>query len=67
MEVLRKDFLAVGFKGSVTLGLLDPRHVLIRFEKEDDYHRCWFRGIRTFQGYVMRVLKWSPAFTVEEE
>lgn len=30
MEVLRKEFHKIDFKGSSTIGCLDPRHVLIR-------------------------------------
>ena len=60
MEGLRKDFMSVGFKGSFSLGLLDPRHVLIRFDLEDDFHRCWLRGFWTFQGFAMRVFSGLP-------
>lgn len=31
MELVRKAFAAIGFSGSYSLGLLDHRHVLIRF------------------------------------
>lgn len=34
MEVLRKEFHNVGFKGSFNIGWLDPRHILIRFDLE---------------------------------
>ena len=30
MEFLRKGFQMIGFKGDVSLGLLDSRHILIR-------------------------------------
>ena len=40
MKGLRKDFLAIGFKGPYSLGCLDTQHVLIRFDLEKDYHRC---------------------------
>ena len=67
MDGLRKDFTAVGFKGSFTLGLLDPRHVLVQFDLEKDYYRCWLRRFWSFQGYGMRVLKWTPSFSVASE
>ncbi|XP_071940701.1 uncharacterized protein [Coffea arabica] len=67
MEALRKDFAAVGFKGPASLGLLDPCHVLIRFDLEADFHRCWLRRYWSFQGFGMRVLKWSPSFFVDRE
>lgn len=40
MESLRKEFVAVGFKGEFFIGLLDFRHILIRFDCEEDYLRC---------------------------
>lgn len=57
----------MGFKGTFTIGLLDFRHVLIRFELEDDILRCWLKGLWSFQGYSMLVLKWTPAFSVAAE
>lgn len=39
MEALRKEFYWVGFKDSFSVGWMDPRHVLIRFDLEEDYMR----------------------------
>lgn len=67
MESLRRDFLTIGFKRPSCLGILDPRHVLIRFDIERDYHRCRLHGLWSFKGCVMRVLKWTPIFCVATE
>ena len=67
MENLRKYFQAMGFQGVYSLGLLHPRHVLIRFGLEEDYLRYWLRGVWNFQGFIIRTFKWSPSFSVAIE
>ena len=67
MEALSKDFVGVGFNGPFSLGLLDTRHVLIRFDLEEGYHRCWLHRFWSFQGFGMQVFKWIPFFSVEPE
>lgn len=37
MEAIRKEFRTIGLKGGVQIGWLDPRHVLIRPDKEEDF------------------------------
>lgn len=49
MEFLRKGFQIIGFKGDVSLGLLDAHHILIRFSQHEDYFRCWTRGSWSFK------------------
>ena len=44
MEFLRKGIQMIGFKGQVSLGLLDKHHVLIRFELHEDFYRFWIGG-----------------------
>ncbi|CAI9102728.1 OLC1v1001046C1 [Oldenlandia corymbosa var. corymbosa] len=67
IDVLREEFKKIGFKGSYLLGLMNPRHVLIRFELEEDYQRCWITSLWTICGYQMRILKWQPGFKFEED
>lgn len=67
MEFLRHGFKTIGFKGDFRLGLMDPKHILIRFDLEEDYHRCWLHGSWKFKTYVMKVLKWTSDFTTKEE
>ncbi|CAH9086538.1 unnamed protein product, partial [Cuscuta epithymum] len=62
MTTLRKSFEIIGFKGGFHLGLLEKKHVLIRFDLEEDYIRCWNRQKWDIYGNVMKVTKWSPDF-----
>ncbi|CAI9115545.1 OLC1v1016469C1 [Oldenlandia corymbosa var. corymbosa] len=67
MEEVRKEFKKLGFHGGYTLGLMNPRHVLIRFEREEDYQRCWIKTFWNIAGFSMRILKWRPGFKFEED
>lgn len=67
MDALLKEFQVLGFQGVFPLGLIDHRYILIHFELEEDYLHCWLRSVWTLQGFVMRIFKWSPTFTVEAE
>ncbi|CAI9102756.1 OLC1v1001076C1 [Oldenlandia corymbosa var. corymbosa] len=67
MDEIHKEFKKIGFNGAYTLGLMNPRHVLIRFEQEDDYQRCWIRTFWNIGGFSMRILKWTPGFRFEED
>ncbi|CAH9072374.1 unnamed protein product [Cuscuta epithymum] len=62
LENIRKAFEIIGFKGSFHLGVMERKHIVIRFDAEEDYFRCWNRQSWTIQGYVMRVTKWTPDF-----
>ncbi|CAI9108928.1 OLC1v1008636C1 [Oldenlandia corymbosa var. corymbosa] len=67
IEKIHKVFKKIGFNGGYTLGLMNPRHVLIRFEQEDDYQRCWIRTFWNIAGFSMRILKWKLGFRFEED
>ncbi|CAI9089600.1 OLC1v1024201C1 [Oldenlandia corymbosa var. corymbosa] len=67
MEILREDFKKIGFKGGYDLGLMNPRHVLIRFELEEDYQRCWITSVWNIGEFQMRILKWQPGFKFKED
>lgn len=67
MEIIRRGFQTIGFKGTYHLGLMDPRHILIRFEQEEDFHRCWLHDTWSFRKHIMRVLKWTPSFSPAKE
>ncbi|CAH9082753.1 unnamed protein product [Cuscuta europaea] len=62
LEIIRKSFEIIGFKGAFQLGVLEKKHILIRFDSEEDYMRCWNRQSWIIQGHVMRVTKWTPDF-----
>ena len=57
MVFLRKGFELIGFKGAVSLGMLDSKHVLIRFSLHEDFYRCWIRGSWNFKNHVMKIIK----------
>ncbi|XP_031122606.1 uncharacterized protein LOC116025506 [Ipomoea triloba] len=67
MATLKKAFDQIGFAGTFTLGLLDNRHILITFVKEEDFQRCWLRKTWFIQGYAMRILKWTADFRPDVE
>ncbi|CAI9117200.1 OLC1v1018546C1 [Oldenlandia corymbosa var. corymbosa] len=67
MEEVHKEFKKLGFHGGYTLGLMNPRHVLIRFEREEDYQRCWIKMFWNIAGFSMRILKWRSGFKFEED
>lgn len=67
MEFLQRDFKTIGFKGEFQLGLMDQKHVLIRFDLEEDYHRCWLHSSWKFKNCVIKILKWAPDFSIKEE
>lgn len=56
MEFLRRGFKTIGFKGDFRLGL-DQRHILILFDLEKVYHRCWLHNSWHFKDHIMKVLK----------
>lgn len=49
IEVLLKEFHTVSFKGSFSVGWLDPRHVLVHFDLEEDYMRVFMKGMWNFK------------------
>ncbi|CAI9094820.1 OLC1v1030620C1 [Oldenlandia corymbosa var. corymbosa] len=67
MEEVYNEFKKIGFNGGYNLGLMNSRHVLICFEEEQDYKRCWIRTFWNIAGYSMRILKWTPGFRFEED
>ncbi|KAL0396352.1 UNVERIFIED_CONTAM: hypothetical protein Scaly_0083600 [Sesamum calycinum] len=57
----------LGLKGAFSVGAINFWHVLINCSNDEDYARLWMRQIWTFEGMPMRVLKWSPEFSITEE
>lgn len=62
MAVLTKAFERIGFQGAVRIGLMDKSHILIRFDMEKDYSRCFCRRTWLILGYPMRVTKYTFDF-----
>ncbi|CAI9094473.1 OLC1v1030219C1 [Oldenlandia corymbosa var. corymbosa] len=67
MKEIHKEFKKFGFNGAYTLGLMNPRHILIQYECEDDYQYCWMQMFWNVAGFSMRILKWKPGFKFEED
>lgn len=51
-----KDVLKI--EGNFTIGLLDPRHVVLQLDLEEDFIRIWVKGQLSFQGLPMHIFKW---------
>ncbi|CAH9100700.1 unnamed protein product [Cuscuta europaea] len=51
LDTLRKSMEKIGFKGAFHLGALEIKHVLIRFEHEDDYFRIMVHSREGHAGY----------------
>ncbi|XP_019171964.1 PREDICTED: uncharacterized protein LOC109167399, partial [Ipomoea nil] len=48
-------------------GLIDQRHILINFDHEIDFQRCWLRKTWSIKGSLMRVFRWTPDFRPDVE
>ncbi|CAI9098937.1 OLC1v1035676C1 [Oldenlandia corymbosa var. corymbosa] len=59
MDYLHREFQIIGFKGNYSIGSIDYRHILICFDLEKDFHRCWLKRLWTFDKHRMRLLKWT--------
>ncbi|KAL0448788.1 UNVERIFIED_CONTAM: hypothetical protein Slati_1435200 [Sesamum latifolium] len=67
LNFLRNRIIKLGLKGTVNVGRLNFKHVLIRLNNEEDFSRLWLRGEWTFDNFHMRVFKWSPDFDPQTE
>ncbi|KAL0298425.1 UNVERIFIED_CONTAM: hypothetical protein Sradi_6502300 [Sesamum radiatum] len=56
-----------GLKGAFTVSLINNKHTLISLTTESDYNRLWLRRIWYLKSFPMRVFKWSPTFTPDQE
>ncbi|KAG8390889.1 hypothetical protein BUALT_Bualt01G0130500 [Buddleja alternifolia] len=67
MTRLRAKFAAPGLNNGFKIGVLDHKHVWIRLFDPNDYARIWMKQTWYFEGFPMRVLKWSSDFNPAEE
>lgn len=67
MQEIKATFEVIGLKAGYSIGLLNDKHVLIRFHHEDDYRRIWLKEQWYMKGFPMRGLKWTPDFRVGPE
>ena len=49
-------------RGDFQVGILDPRHILIRFELYEDYVHTWLKDATYIEGFLFRFFKWFPEF-----
>ncbi|KAL0307026.1 UNVERIFIED_CONTAM: hypothetical protein Sradi_6119900 [Sesamum radiatum] len=64
---LRRWMLAQGFRGDFSVGAINVCHVFIKFALEEDYTKLWIKSIWFMDGFLMRVLKWTPIFNPWKE
>lgn len=43
MSKIKSGLDSFGLKAGFLVGLQDGKHILMRFNSEDDYHRIWLR------------------------
>ncbi|KAJ6825538.1 uncharacterized protein M6B38_376645 [Iris pallida] len=67
MEVIRRAFAGFRFEGSVSVGLIDDRHILIRPRLKVDFLRLWSRQLWFVVKATMRIFKWTPEFSMQIE
>ena len=58
---------SIGLKAGFTVGLLDRKHILMRFNHEEDYHHVWLKELWYLKRFPMRVFKWTLDFWVDME
>lgn len=56
-----------GLKDAFTVGLLDNKHILMRFNHEEGFQRIWLQEQWYFKKFLMQVFKWTPEFRVDAE
>ncbi|KAG8365360.1 hypothetical protein BUALT_Bualt18G0096600 [Buddleja alternifolia] len=67
MTRLRAKFAALGLNNGFKIVVLDTKHVWIRLFDPNDYARVWMKQTWYFDGFPMRVLKWTLEFDQTEE
>ncbi|KAG8382235.1 hypothetical protein BUALT_Bualt05G0055800 [Buddleja alternifolia] len=67
MQRLRSKFETLGLNKGFKIGILDHKHVWIRLFDPNDYARIWMKQTWYFDGFPMRVLKWTSEFNPNEE
>lgn len=60
-------FETFSLKSTFNTGLLNTRHILIRFNSKEDYHRVWLQEQWYLKRFLMRIFKWTPNFRVDAE
>lgn len=67
LATIRSAIDRIGFVGAVKVGLLDPTHIVLHFDQELDYIRCFSRRGWIISGKQMRITKWTPNYDPTKE
>ncbi|KAL0327906.1 UNVERIFIED_CONTAM: hypothetical protein Scaly_2223200 [Sesamum calycinum] len=67
LNFLRNRLVKLALRGSVTVGIINLKHVLIQLTHEEDFSRLWLRGEWQFDDFQMQVFKWTPKFNPQME
>ncbi|XP_071923206.1 uncharacterized protein [Coffea arabica] len=67
LESVRKFFSTLNLKDTISIGLLDYRHILLKCSAEADFNRIWTRGVWHLGKFPMRVFRWTRDFHVHRE
>ncbi|KAL0361197.1 UNVERIFIED_CONTAM: hypothetical protein Sradi_3804200 [Sesamum radiatum] len=62
MQVIRTYFAKLGLRGAYSIGVINVKHIIIKFSNEDDFSRVWLKQIMFLNGFPMRIFKWMPDF-----
>ncbi|XP_020599700.1 uncharacterized protein LOC110039088 [Phalaenopsis equestris] len=62
IDFVRTFFYDLQLTGAWKLGLMDGRHLLIKFSNEEDYARVFAKQTLLVAGTLMKLLKWTPSF-----
>lgn len=67
MEAIHQLFKAQDFIDIFTVGLLNPRHILVTFHRKKNFHRFYSRMLWYVGDFPMRVFKWTSDFHADRE
>ncbi|KAI3473566.1 hypothetical protein Pfo_031529 [Paulownia fortunei] len=62
LKQLHQQFVALKLSGGHSVRVLNSKHILNILSNDADYTRLWLRRIWFFEGFPMRLFKWSPLF-----
>ncbi|GAV75627.1 DUF4283 domain-containing protein, partial [Cephalotus follicularis] len=56
-----------GLSQPVTVGLIDPEHILIHLQSKEDFSKAWSRESKIFDNCRFLLLRWTPDFTKKKD
>ncbi|GAV73203.1 DUF4283 domain-containing protein, partial [Cephalotus follicularis] len=56
-----------GLKQPATIGLLDPKHILIHLHSAEDFAKAWSRESKIFDNRRFLLLRWTQAFNKRKD